>query len=69
MYIRMKKNSECRFALVTQMLQASHVRKAQPQYISNVCMKVNAKLGGQTSRIPSVGAGSPFFKVPTMIIG
>ena len=68
-YQRMKKNSDCRWACLTQMLNVNHVRKAQPQYCSNVCMKVNSKLGGQTSRIPGVGSASAFFKVPTMMIG
>ncbi len=70
-YDRMKKNADCRFACLSQMLQAQHVRKAQGQYCSNVCMKVNAKLGGQTSRIAHKGpnGASAFFKVPTMMIG
>jgi eukaryotic translation initiation factor 2C len=68
-YDRLKKNAECRVACITQILNAQHVRKAQGQYISNVCMKVNSKLGGQTSRIAHQGQGSAFFKVPTMMIG
>ncbi|KAK3990966.1 Piwi domain-containing protein [Cladorrhinum sp. PSN332] len=70
-YDRLKKNADVRTAVPTQMLQASHVKKAQPQYCSNVCMKVNAKLGGQTSRIATKGpkGGSAFFRVPTMMIG
>ncbi|KAK4242909.1 hypothetical protein C8A03DRAFT_28908 [Achaetomium macrosporum] len=68
-YDRLKKNAECRVACLTQMLNAQHVRKAQAQYISNVCMKVNSKLGGQTSRIAHPGTGSAFFRVPTMMIG
>ncbi|KAK4150109.1 hypothetical protein C8A00DRAFT_18308 [Chaetomidium leptoderma] len=68
-YDRLKKNADCRWACLTQMVQGANVRKAQPQYCSNVCMKVNAKLGGQTSRISHKGQGSAFFKVPTMMIG
>ncbi|KAL2023731.1 hypothetical protein VTK56DRAFT_1445 [Thermocarpiscus australiensis] len=70
-YEGLKKNADCRPAVVTQMLQSMHVRKAQPQYCSNVCMKVNAKLGGQTSKIagPGPAGTSVFFKVPTMMIG
>ena len=33
-YDRMKKNSDCRWACLTQMLQLDHVRRAQPQYLS-----------------------------------
>jgi eukaryotic translation initiation factor 2C len=68
-YDRLKKNSDCRWACLTQMVQAQHVRKAQGQYCSNVCMKVNAKLGGQTSKIVNKGQGSAFFRTPTMMIG
>ncbi|KAK3384975.1 Piwi domain-containing protein [Podospora didyma] len=64
-YERMKKSADCRLACVTQMVNSQHVRKAAPQYCSNVCLKVNAKLGGQTSRV----SGPSFFKVPTMVIG
>lgn len=64
-YDNLKRYSDVRHAAVTQMLQAQHVRKNQAQYCSNVCMKVNSKLGGQTSRI----SGDSFFKVPTMMIG
>jgi eukaryotic translation initiation factor 2C len=71
LYRRIKKSCECRYGVVSQVLQSAHVQKAQDQYISNVCMKVNAKLGGSTcfangglSRLnPNFG------KVPTMIIG
>ncbi|EKD12356.1 piwi domain-containing protein [Drepanopeziza brunnea f. sp. 'multigermtubi' MB_m1] len=66
LYERIKKNSECRFALVSQCVNVVHVVKAQPQYCSNVAMKVNAKLGGTTSKI---AAPKGFFSIPTMIIG
>jgi eukaryotic translation initiation factor 2C len=69
-YERMKKNADCRWACLSQMMLLDHVRKAQPQYCSNVAMKVNAKLGGITSRIPGAKPNeSAFFKVPTMMIG
>ncbi|CAK7272864.1 Protein argonaute [Sporothrix epigloea] len=71
-YYRLKKSGECRFGMVSQMLNAAHVTKAQPQYCSNVSMKVNAKLGGTTCRVPAEtgGPSAPaFFNQPTMIIG
>ncbi|KAI1815099.1 Piwi-domain-containing protein [Poronia punctata] len=69
-YERIKKNMDCRFVTLSQVLQAGHVKQCKPQYISNVAMKVNAKLGGSTCRVaPANARGSPFFKVPTMIIG
>lgn len=66
-YDHLKKNSDCRVACVTQMVQSKHVRTANPQYLSNVAMKVNAKLGGQTSGIKHKGPA--FFQVPSMMIG
>ncbi|KLJ12793.1 hypothetical protein EMPG_12212 [Blastomyces silverae] len=66
-YTRIKKSCDCRFGVVSQVLQASQVAKCNGQYISNVLMKVNAKLGGTTARIASkITKGlAPF----TMIIG
>ena len=66
MYERLKKNSECRFAMVTQMVSVAHVRKANPQYCSNVCMKLNAKLGGTSCKVLSAKS---FFSKPTVIMG
>lgn len=68
LYNRIKKSCDCRYGVVSQCVQAAHVRKNQAQYHSNVAMKVNAKLGGTTSKvIPSVGAS--YFSKPTMVIG
>ncbi|KAI1101620.1 Piwi-domain-containing protein [Jackrogersella minutella] len=72
-YERIKKNMDCRFNIVSQCLQGSHVRKSNAQYISNVAMKVNSKLGGVTCRvpspIPSQASSAPFWKRPTLMIG
>ncbi|KAG4026171.1 hypothetical protein MFRU_044g00410 [Monilinia fructicola] len=68
-YERFKKNNECRFGMVSQMMNVAHVMKAQPQYCSNVCMKVNAKLGGTTCKVADTKPLRPFFTRPTMIIG
>lgn len=35
-------------------VQASQVMKVNAQYMSNVCMKFNAKLGGATARVAGV---------------
>lgn len=67
-YERLKKSLDCRFGIVSQMMQSGHVRKAQGQYCSNVCMKLNAKLGGTTARV-APKEPSKFFAVPTMVIG
>lgn len=70
-YMRIKKSCDCRFGIVSQCMQNAHVRKGQGQYISNVLMKFNAKLGGITARVPGPAAnkGMGHFKRPTMVIG
>ncbi|KAI1468209.1 Piwi-domain-containing protein [Daldinia caldariorum] len=70
-YERVKKNMDCRYNLVSQCVQAGHARKAQGQYLSNVAMKVNSKLGGVTCKVPNVSkpANPPFWTKPTMMIG
>ncbi|QDS71257.1 hypothetical protein FKW77_000562 [Venturia effusa] len=71
-YNRIKKSCECRYGVVSQVLQSQHVAKCQDQYISNVCMKVNAKLGGSTCRAASTVLAKldpTFSKIPTLIIG
>ena len=65
-YVRIKRNCDCRFGVVSQVLQSAHVAKNQAQYCSNISMKVNAKLGGMTSK--ALGMTKPFSK-PTMVIG
>ncbi|OQV05203.1 Piwi domain-containing protein [Cladophialophora immunda] len=69
-YLRIKKSCDCRFGVVSQVMQIQQVLKGNPQYYSNVLMKVNAKLGGTTSQaVPHPTSGFKTFSVPTMIIG
>ncbi|KAI0554790.1 Piwi domain-containing protein [Xylaria curta] len=68
-YERIKKSMDCRFVCPSQVLQGGHVKKANAQYMSNVAMKVNAKLGGVTCKVAGTGQGNPFFQIPTMMIG
>ncbi|KAH9826384.1 putative argonaute family protein [Teratosphaeria destructans] len=70
-YGRIKRSAECRYGVVSQCMQYAHVQKCQAQYISNVCMKFNAKLGGTTCRAMGPKSKGPtgIFSVPTMIIG
>ncbi len=68
-YERIKKSMDCRWCCPSQVLQAGHVKKANAQYMSNVAMKVNAKLGGVTCKVASPNPSSPFFKCPTIIVG
>ncbi|KAL1303294.1 hypothetical protein AAFC00_006700 [Neodothiora populina] len=71
-YGRIKRSCECRYGVVSQCMQMAHVQKCQPQYMSNVLMKLNAKLGGVTSRAvgkTSKGPKGLFAKHTTCIIG
>lgn len=70
-YGRIKRSCECRYGVVSQCIQYAQAQKKQPQYISNVCMKFNAKLGGITCRAigPKTSGPTGIFGVPTMIIG
>jgi hypothetical protein len=53
-YRRIKKSADCRYGVVSQCMQNAHVIKKSHQYISNVLMKVNAKLGGSTAKVAGV---------------
>ncbi|PHH65610.1 hypothetical protein CDD81_2045 [Ophiocordyceps australis] len=71
-YERLKKSGDCRFGILTQVVNNDSVRKNHGQYLSNVCLKVNAKLGGATSRTPPPWKSTPHYfpaDRPTMIIG
>lgn len=54
MYNRVKKSCDCRFGVVSQCIQVNHMMKNVPQYHSNICMKINCKLGGTTCRVALV---------------
>ncbi|KAI5361410.1 Putative PAZ domain, Piwi domain, ribonuclease H-like superfamily, argonaute, linker 1 [Septoria linicola] len=70
-YGRIKRSCECRYGVVSQCVQYAHAQKAAPQYISNVLMKFNCKLGGATCRAvgPKTGGATGIFTVPTVIVG
>lgn len=72
-YERLKKNTDCRFGILSQVVQRSHVMANSGQYHSNVAMKVNAKLGGSTSRTdpPWKNSGATYYPAnrPTMVVG
>ncbi|PFH62907.1 hypothetical protein XA68_11226 [Ophiocordyceps unilateralis] len=70
-YERLKKSADCRFGVLSQVVNGEQVKKNNGQYLSNVCMKVNAKLGGATSRTTPPWKSQTYFPKdrPTMIIG
>lgn len=49
MYAELKNLMDCRIGVVSQMVRKEQVLKATVSYCSNVCMKINAKLGGTTN--------------------
>lgn len=72
MYRQIKKACDTRYGVVSQCLQSKHVKMNQAQYVSNVCMKVNAKLGGSTCRANSKAMpriNPEHNKIPTMVLG
>jgi eukaryotic translation initiation factor 2C len=64
MYNRIKKSADCRYGVVSQCVNVNHVFKNQPQYHSNLAMKVNAKLGGTTCRVNLVGFRPDLLRCP-----
>ncbi len=68
MYNRIKKSADCRYGIVSQCVQVAHLMKNQAQYHSNVCMKVNAKLGGTTCRVAMVRLVLVYSSLPEVLI-
>ncbi|KAF3926425.1 hypothetical protein AA313_de0205639 [Arthrobotrys entomopaga] len=67
-YNDFKAACETQVGVVSQCLQSRHVEQAKGQYCSNVCMKVNAKLGGTSVYLEK--NAHPFWgQEPTMYIG
>lgn len=60
-YKSLKWVSETKIGVVTQCCLSSNVNKGQDQYLANLCMKINAKLGGSNmelmERLPNFGDG------------
>lgn len=54
--------------LATQCVQARNVNKTSPQTLSNLCLKINVKLGGVNNiLLPSVRP--PVFNEPVIFLG
>ncbi|KAK9695426.1 hypothetical protein K7432_012964 [Basidiobolus ranarum] len=68
LYGEIKRVSDTVLGVVTQCVQGKHVFKPNKQYCANVCLKINAKLGGVNSYLPP--DQTPFISdVPTIIFG
>jgi eukaryotic translation initiation factor 2C len=64
-YGDLKRASDTEVGIVSQCMLAKHIPKCNPQYIANILMKVNAKLGGKNTVIaenmPKFGKGTIVF--------
>ncbi|KAI5813842.1 Piwi domain-containing protein [Pyronema omphalodes] len=74
-YNDIKSYADTQIGMVTQCLQFAHVARAQPQYCSNVAMKLNAKTGGYTVDLSpecdrlTKGLNAKSKESPTMLLG
>jgi hypothetical protein len=75
LYAEIKRVSDTILGIPTQCVQMKHVFQPKKQYCANVCLKINAKLGGVNSFVaknPSVlgDEGLPWiFEVPSIVFG
>ncbi|KAJ2908743.1 hypothetical protein GGI21_002580, partial [Coemansia aciculifera] len=53
----------------TQCMQSKHVQKANPQYCANLCLKINAKMGGINQGLASSHMEEMLHKKPTLFLG
>ncbi|KAL3320560.1 argonaute 1 [Cichlidogyrus casuarinus] len=67
-YAEVKRVGDIMFGLATQCVQAKNVNKTTPQTLSNLCLKINVKLGGINSiLVPNVRPG--VFREPVIFLG
>lgn len=67
-YAEVKRVGDILFGLATQCVQAKNVNKTTPQTLSNLCLKINVKLGGINNiLLPSIRPG--VFREPVIFLG
>ena len=67
-YEEVKHFGDVVYGIRTQCIKAGNAKKADMQTMANICLKINAKLGGTTSVIDK-GIRSPILKRPVIIFG
>lgn len=70
-YAAVKRVCEIELGVVTQCCLSEHVKKGRPEYIANLLLKVNAKMGGYNARlVDEQNRRLPLISdVPSIIIG
>ncbi|PIA13123.1 Piwi-domain-containing protein [Coemansia reversa NRRL 1564] len=53
----------------TQCMQSKHMQRPNPQYCANVCLKINAKLGGTNQCLDQLHLQKLLHKKPTLFFG
>ncbi|KAK3576098.1 hypothetical protein CHS0354_032222 [Potamilus streckersoni] len=67
-YAEVKRVGDILFGLATQCVQAKNVNKTTPQTLSNLCLKINVKLGGINNiLLPSIRP--VMFREPLILVG
>ena len=67
-YEEVKHFGDVVYGIRTQCVKSNNAKKADMQTMANICLKINAKLGGTTSVIDK-GIRSPILKRPVIIFG
>jgi eukaryotic translation initiation factor 2C len=66
-YNDIKSYCDTHLGIPSQCMQSRHVEQAKAQYCSNICMKINAKVGGSSNTLPQ--PTHPLAGTRTMLIG
>ncbi|KAJ1950169.1 hypothetical protein FBU59_000808 [Linderina macrospora] len=69
MYQAIKNAAYTTHGVQTQCMQSKHVQKANLQYCANLCLKINAKLGGTNQSLPQNVMQTMLHKQPTLFLG
>ncbi|RNA31902.1 Argonaute [Brachionus plicatilis] len=68
-YAEVKRVGDTLIGLATQCVQSKNVNKTSPQTLSNLCLKINVKLGGVNNILVPTQRPLSVFKEPVIFIG